>query len=104
MVDVVKVALLRLENPSGALTTREKLCVVVPAALVEVSVRGNVPVEVVVPANVAVPFLLSVKVIPDGRVPDTDRLGAGDPVVVTVNVPAEPPCKVTVPLLVIVGA
>jgi hypothetical protein len=102
-VDVVNVALLRLEMPSGGLTTREKVCVDVPAVLVEVSVRGNVPAEVVVPANIAVPFRLSVKVIPDGNVPLTERLGAGRPLVATVNEPADPPCKVTVPLLVIAG-
>jgi hypothetical protein len=56
VVDAAKVALLGLEIPGGALTTREKLCVEVPAVLVEVSVSGNVPGEVAVPARVPVPL------------------------------------------------
>jgi hypothetical protein len=56
VVDAANVALLALENPSGALTIREKLCVEVPVVLVEVSVSGNVPGEVAVPARVPVPL------------------------------------------------
>jgi len=36
------------------------------------------------------------KVIPDGSVPDSLRVGAGDPLVVTVKLPATPTVKVVV--------
>ena len=60
--------------------------------------------EAGVPANVAVPFPLSVKVIPEGRVPVSDKEGVGLPVVWTVKVPAEPVAKVVAFALVIAGA
>src|ERR1700746_933767 len=39
-----------------------------------------------IPPSVAVPFLLSWKVTPAGRAPDCERVGAGDPDVVTMKV------------------
>ena len=48
-----------------------------------------------VPARVAVPLPLSVKVTPDGSAPDSaESVAAGEPVVVTVNVPAVPAANV----------
>jgi len=47
---------------------------------------------------------LSVKVTPLGKAPDSERLGAGKPVVVTENVPAVPTVKVVEAPLLIVGA
>jgi hypothetical protein len=47
-----------------------------------------------VPASVAVPFLLSVNVTPPGSAPVSLRVGIGNPVVVTPNVPALPTVKV----------
>jgi hypothetical protein len=58
-----------------------------------------------VPESVAVPFPLSVNVTPVGSVADPSlRDGAGEPVVVTVNVPDWPWAKVAPPALVICGA
>jgi hypothetical protein len=57
-----------------------------------------------VPAKVAVPSPLSTKVTPAGSAPDSDNVGLGDPVVATVNDPAEATKKVVVLALVIVGA
>jgi hypothetical protein len=47
---------------------------------------------------------LLVKVTPLGSAPDSLRDGVGDPVVVTVKLPAPPTMKVVVPALVIAGA
>ena len=46
-----------------------------------------------VPLNFAVPLPLSMKVTPDGKLPDSEIAGAGDPVVVTLNDPAVPILK-----------
>ena len=51
----------------------------------------------------AVPFRLSTKVTPAGKVPVLLIDGVGLPVAVTVNVPAVPTVKVAVPALVIAG-
>jgi hypothetical protein len=53
---------------------------------------------------VAVPSLLSVNVSPLGSVPDSVMVAAGDPVVVTVYVPATPVLKEAVLGLVMLGA
>ena len=50
------------------------------------------------------PFPLSVKVTPEGKLPVSDRLGVGVPVVVTVKLPALPSVKVVDDSEVIVGA
>ena len=57
-----------------------------------------------VPASVAVPSALGVNVTPAGSAPVLDSVGAGNPVVVTVNVPAPPRPKVVAAALVIAGA
>lgn len=58
-----------------------------------------------VPASVAVPFPLSVKVTPLGNVaPVSLNAGAGSPEVVTVNEPCAPMPKVALLALVICGA
>ena len=54
-----------------------------------------------VPASVAVPFLLSVNVTPDGSVSGAGKMHVGYPVVVTVKVPALPTAKVAASVLVI---
>jgi hypothetical protein len=60
--------------------------------------------EAGVPLSVAVPFPLFTNVTPLGSVPVSDSVGAGDPVVVTVKLPAVPTVKVVVLALVIAGA
>ncbi len=57
-----------------------------------------------VPDNVAVPLPLSWKVTPEGKVPDSERLGVGYPEVVTVKLPAVPTVKVVELAEVMVGA
>ncbi len=57
-----------------------------------------------VPDSVAVPLPLSWKVTPVGKVPDSERLGAGYPEVVTVKLPAVPTVKVVEAAEVIAGA
>ncbi len=57
-----------------------------------------------VPASVAVPSPLSVKVTPLGSEPDSDSEAAGVPVLVTVKVPAVPTLNVVWSALVIDGA
>ena len=52
----------------------------------------------------AVPSPLSVKVTPAGSAPVSVRAAVGNPVVVTVNVPAWPTVKVALAALVIAGA
>ena len=54
--------------------------------------------------SVAVPSLLGMNVTPVGRVPVSDSVAAGNPVVVTVKVPAVPIVNVVLAALVIAGA
>ena len=61
---------------TGGSTVRTKLCVERPLAPVAVTVIGNVPRALDVPASVAVPSPLSVKMTPDGRAPVSDRVTA----------------------------
>ena len=81
-----------------ALTARVKLWVAGLPAPVAVMVIGYEAADPLagVPASVAVPSWLSVKVTPVGREPVSDSAGTGVPVVVTVNVPAVPWVKVVV--------
>ena len=73
--------------------------------MLAVIVRTYVPpVPVGVPLRVAVPFPMSVKVTPLGRVPDSLSAGVGDPVVVTVKLLAVPTVNVVLFALVIAGA
>ena len=78
----------------------------VPTPLLAVRVREYVPPVPAagVPPSVAVPFPLFVKVTPLGRVPDSLSAGVGDPVVVTVKLPAVPTVNVVLFALVIAGA
>ena len=73
--------------------------------MLAVKVRGYVPAvpDAGVPLSVAVPFPLFVKVTPLGSAPDSVRDGVGDPVVVTVKLPAVPTVNVVLLALVIVG-
>ena len=81
-----------------ALTARVKLWVAGLPAPVAVMVIGYEAADPLagVPASVAVPSWLSVKVTPLGREPVSDSAGTGVPVVVTVKVPAVPWVKVVV--------
>src|SRR5947209_5322348 len=73
----------------GAVTFRVKLWVASGVApLLAVMVSGKVPVWLGVPAIVALPSWLSVKVIPFGRVPAIPIEAVGWPVVVTTKDPA----------------
>ena len=56
------------------------------------------------PLSVAVPLPLSTKVTPPGRAPVSLRAADGEPVLVTVNVPALPTVKVVLAALVMAGA
>ena len=56
------------------------------------------------PASVAVPLPLSVRVTPGGKAPVSVMVAAGKPVVVTVNEPAWPTPKLVLSALVIAGA
>src|SRR6202000_2678026 len=98
------------------------LALVMPGAALTVTVKvwtafGETPLEAVivnewgppapapgVPARVAVPLPLSVKAMPAGRAPLSDRVAVGKPVVVTVNVPAVPTRNVVLLALVMAGA
>src|SRR5712691_6588459 len=88
-----------------ALTVNTKLCDafgVMPFAAVSES--GNVPALPGVPASVAVPLPLSVKLTPPGKVPVLLRTGVGVPVANTVKEPGAPTLNVAVLALVIAGA
>ncbi len=68
-----------------------------------VNVRLNAPLAVGVPPRVPVPFPLSVNVTPVGSAPFSNRVGIGNPVAITMNVPAEPTLNVALFPVVIVG-
>jgi hypothetical protein len=78
----------------------------VPTPLVAVKVMEYVPLVPAagVPLSVPVPFPLSAKVTPFGSVPDSVRVGAGKPVVVTINVPGPPKANDALLALVMAGA
>ncbi len=90
----------------AALTTRLKLWVGgVPYPLLAVMVRGYELFDPAagVPASVAVPSPLSVKVTPDGSAPDSDSPIGLLPEAPTVKVPAVPMVKVVVLAEVMIG-
>ena len=62
---------------------------------------GKVPFAVGVPLNTPVAVL---NVTPAGRDPDSLRAGVGEPVAMTVKVPAEPTVTVVLFALVMAGA
>jgi len=105
-VPTANVVLFALVIAGAWFTVNVKLWVAaVPTPLLAVIVSEYVPpVPVGVPLRVAVPFPLSVKVTPLGRVPDSLSAGVGDPVVVTVKLPAVPTVNVVLFALVIAGA
>jgi hypothetical protein len=84
-VKVADPALVIASDP--LMTLSVKAWVVVPLVLAALMVSGNEPslAAVRVPVMVAVPFPLSVKVTPEGRVPVSVSAGVGEPVVVTVK-------------------
>jgi len=56
-----------------------------------------------VPSRVPVPFAPGAKVTPEGSVPDSDTVGVGEPVAVTVKLPLVPTVKVVASALVNAG-
>ncbi len=100
--------LFALVMAGGALTVSVKDCVALGVTpLLAVIVIGKVPPALGVPASVAVPLLLLVNVTPAGSAPvSVIAIAAlvGNPVVVTVKVPATPVWNVTLFALVIAGA
>ena len=85
------------------MTVNVKPCVAVPAVLAAVKLTVKTPFVLGVPPSVPVPFPLFVKVIPPGRAPASERLGAGKPVVVMPTEPAAPTRRVAAFALVIAG-
>ena len=59
------------------LTVSVTFWVTVPAVLVAVTMSGNTPVAVGVPAKVAVPLVPATKLTPAGRAPVSVSVGAG---------------------------
>jgi hypothetical protein len=105
-VPTVNAVLLALLIAGGWSTVNVKVCVAsVPIPLWALTVIVYVPPVPApgVPLRVAVPFPLSVKATPIGSVPDSLRLGAGKPVVVTEKVPTAPTVKVVPLALVMAG-
>ena len=84
------------------MTVSVKLCVAsVPTPLCAVNVMGNDPLAAGVPLSTPV---AGFNVTPLGNAPDSESDGAGDPVAVTVNVPAVPTENVVLLTLVIAVA
>ena len=80
-----------------------KLCVaLLPIPLLAVIVIGYVPPVPTLGVPESTPLVLSVT--PLGRAPDSENVGAGKPVAVTVNEPAVPTVNVVLFVLVIAGA
>ncbi len=102
-VPTVKVAAPPLVMAGACRTVIVSVCWTEPYALVAVSGTAYVPAVVGVPDRVPVPLPLSVKVTPGGRL-DQPRLGAGDPLVVTVKLNAVPAVPVALLALVNAGA
>jgi hypothetical protein len=88
---------------AGATTVKVKVCCAEETTLVAVMVMVDEEGDVAVPASVAVPLPLSVKVTPAGSAPVSVRAGVGEPVVVTVNEPAVLVVKVVLEPEVIAG-
>ncbi len=96
VVPTSKVVLLPLVIAGTDSTSNANDCVAVLMELVAFIVSAYCPKfpEGTVPAKVAVPFPLSVKVTPPGSTPVSVIAGVGVPVVVTVNEPTVPWMKV----------
>jgi hypothetical protein len=97
-----KVAVAALVTAGAWFTVNVKVWVAVWTPFAAVNVNGYVPPEFAagVPARVAVPPPLSVKLTPAGSVPLKLSAGAGTPTAVIVNVPAVPAWKLVDPWLV----
>jgi len=103
-VPTVNVVLLALVITGAVFTVSVKLCVaLLPTPLLAVNVMEYVPAvpDAGVPLRTPVVVL---NVTPPGSVPVSLNVGAGNPVAVTVNVPAAPTENVAVVALVIAGA
>ena len=101
----LKVAVLAEVMVGAACTVKVKDCTASePTPLEASNLIGYTPPAVGVPARVAVPLPLLVKVTPVGRVPLSAMEGVGVPVDVTVKVPAVPLVKVLLAAEVMVGA
>src|SRR5712691_10625288 len=104
----MKVVLIALVIAGAWLIVSVKFCVgEEPAAFVAVKVMAYVPPVPAfgVPESVPVPLPLSTKVTPPGSATPPRAIdGAGNPVVVTVNVPGVPTVNVVLFALVIAGA
>src|SRR5260370_37316508 len=88
----------------GWLTVSVKFCVTFGLTpFCAVNVMAKVPVAVGVPLSVPVPLPLLRNVTPAGKAPLSVMLGVGNPVVVTLNVPAAPTWNEVEFALVIVG-
>ena len=106
-VPIVNEALFALVMAGAWLTVSVKLCCAgEPTPLVAVMVSGYAPPVAAdgVPAIVAVPLPLSVKVTPAGSVPVRVMVAVGPPVVVTEKVPGLPTTNVVEVALVMAGA
>jgi len=105
-VPTVNVVLGALEIAGAEFTVNVKVCVAELTLFVAFSVSEYVPrvPDAGVPASVAVPFPLSVKVTPVGNAPVSVKAGTGKPVVVTVKDPAAPSAKEVLVALVKAGA
>jgi hypothetical protein len=102
---IVGAAATKLVIAGAATTLNEKDCVAfgnVP--LLAVMVIGEVPGAAAVPEIVAVPFPLSVKLMPPGNAPVLLIAGVGPPLAITLNVLFTPAVNVTLFALVMVGA
>ena len=78
-----------------------KLCEAsAPTPLCAVKVMGYEPTLPVAGVPLSIP-VAALKEIPEGRLPDSDTIGTGNPVAVTANEPALPTAKVVLLTLVI---
>ena len=103
-VPTVKVALEALVMAGAWFTVRVKLCVALaPTPFCAVKVIKYVPPVAAAGVPLSAP-VAAVNVTPEGKEPDSESVGAGEPVVVTVNEPAAPTVKVALEALVIAGA
>ena len=102
LVLTVKYAVVALVIAGAWSFVNTKDCVTVFAALTAVIVMGKLPPVPTagVPAMVAVPFVLAVKLTPLGKAPDSLSVGTG-PAVVTLNVKGVPTVEVAAAALVI---
>lgn len=89
---------------TGPVTVNAKFCVAaLPTPFEAVNMSWNTPLAIGMPLRVPVPFRLSVKCTPLGSAPACMMVGAGYPVVVTINEFEPSSTKVVLFALVIVG-